>query len=781
MPSSYPPDGEESSNFAEADDRPIRRMAHRREMHLIDALFVIRKKIWMLIVSISLGLLFALLVTWLTERRYSSTVTIQVHKDSGSALSLNDLAGVGQQLGIGDEMSVELLTDETVIANDDIAIKVIENLALAEREPFVSLKHTAVLNGPDPSAWENDLEFRDSAVQLLESRLKVSVVKGTRLITVTYTDKDPQQAAAVANAVVEAYLNETTQQRYDATSKTSHWLTNQISDLKAKVSESQREVNEFRQKVGILGVSPVIDAEHGASSPEYDHAELDRLSDLNRQLTQAEVARISSEAVYQLAQTQNADVILGVASGQRGEGAGGASLFPAASQDIEELKELRMQEGKVKLELASNTVKYGAKNPIIVGLQSQVSELDGQIAQQMRRINQQAKNNLDLALATEKSIRQSVETEKGKIAQLNNSADQLLMLQQEEASSRTLYENLYGKLEAARVLSGAQSSNVTIVNPARVPARPSRPRPVQTVGLGFLAGLMVGLFGIFASNTRDDAISTPDDITLVEGASMLGLVPLFDRKSTSKGVPVAYGSEINQAAGPISPAWVLRSPKSVFAEAYRQIRTAILLSRPGRPPQVILFASALSGDGKTTTCFNTGFAFGLQGSRVLLIDADLRRPSLHIRLDLPNEGGLSQCLSSDLDPKTVIHRHRDLENVSILTAGPIPPMPSELLGSKKFVSLLESLKSEFDFIFIDAPPILVVTDAVVIAQSVDGVILVVKSGVTRRFFLRRTFELLGASRNRVLGIALNAVDVRSSEYNSSYGYYGDRNYYGNSK
>ena len=782
MPSSYPPNGEDSANYVEADDRPISRLAHRREIHLIDALYVIRKKKWLLISSVSLGLVLALLVTWGTERRYSSTVTIQIHKESGSALSLDDLGGVAQQIGIGDEVSVELLTDQTVIGNDNIAIKVIENLSLAGREPFVSLKHSAALNVSGASAWENDFDFRDSVIQLFESRLRVTVVKGTRLIDVTYTDKDPQLAAAVANAVVEAYLNETTQQRYDATSKTSHWLTNQISDLKAKVSESQKEVNDFREKAGILGVSPVVDSTHGAqNSPAYDNAELDHLSDLNRQLTQAEMARISAEAVYQLSQTQNADVILGVASSRGTDGtSGGASLFSPASEDIDVLKQLRLQEGKVKLELASNINKYGAKNPIIVALRSQLSEVDLQISQEMQRINQQAKNNFDLAVTTEKSVRASVEKEKGKIEQLNNSADQLLMLQQEEASNRTLYENLYGKLEAARVLSGSQSSNVTIVNPARVPSRPSRPRPVENVGMGLLAGLMLGLFAVFASNTRDDAISTPDDIAMVEGASMLGLVPLFDRRSTSKGMPVAYGSEVDTPTNHISAAWVLRSPKSVIAESYRQIRTAILLSRPGRPPQTILFASSLSGDGKTTTCFNTGFAFGLQGSRILLIDADLRRPSLHLRLDLPNESGLSQCLSSDLDPMTVIQRHRDLENVSILTAGPIPPMPSELLGSKKFVSLLESLKTHFDFIFIDAPPILVVTDAVVIAQAVDGVILVVKSGVTRRFFLRRVFDLLGASRNKVLGVTLNAVDVRSSEYNSSYGYYGDRNYYGNS-
>jgi capsular exopolysaccharide synthesis family protein len=750
-------------------------------MHLIDALFVIRRKIWLLVICIASGLLLAMLLTWAMERRYSSTVTIQVHKESGSALSLDDLSGVGAQIGVGDEMSVDLLTDQMVISNDDIAIKVIEDLSLADREPFVALPHTAVLNGAGSSSWEQDLGFRDQVIQLFRSRLRVSLVKGTRLIDVTYTDKDPKQAAMIANAVVDAYLNETTQQRYDATAKTSKWLTNQISDLKAKVSESQKEVNDFRQKAGILGVSPVVDAQHGVqSNPEYDHAELDRLSDLNRQLTQAEVTRITSEAIYRLSESQNADVFLGLASSQMSEGSPGASLFSAASEDIDLLKQLQVQKGKVKLELASYTNKYGAKNPIIVGLQNQLAELDTQIAQQMRRISLQAKNNFDLAVTTENSIRQSAENEKQKIAQLNNSADQLLMLQQEEASNRTLYENLYGKLEAARVLSGAQSSNITIVNPARVPSSPSRPKPVQNLGMGLLAGLMVGLFGVFASNTRDDAISTPEDISLIPGSSMLGLVPLFDRRSSSNGTPIAYGSEINQSADHISPAWVLRSPRSVFAESYRQIRTAILLSRSSKPPQTVLFASALSGDGKTTTCFNIGFAFGLQGSRVLLMDADLRRPTLHSRLDLPNDSGLSQCLSSDLDPMTVIHRHRDLENVSVLTAGPIPPMPSELLGSKKFLSLLETLKSQFDFIFIDAPPILVVTDAVLIAQAVEGVILVVKSGVTRRFFLRRVFDLLDVSRNKMLGIVLNAVDVRSSEYNSSYGYYGDRNYYGNS-
>lgn len=704
MAASYPSNGEGFRDRTEDDDRLVRPLAGRREMHLVDALFVLRKKLALILFCGSFGLLLALLATWMMQKRYSSTVTIQVHKESGSALSLDDLSGIGSQIGMGNEMSTELLTDETVIGNEDIAIKVIERLSLAGREPFVSLKRPQSSQDSGPDAWERDLDFRDRVVRLFQSRLRVSLVKGTRLITVTYSDQDPQQAAAIANAVVEAYLMEVTQQRYDATSKTSRWLTDQISNLKTKVSESQNEVNAFRQKVGIVGVPPVADAQHsGQSAFEYDHVELDRLADLNRQLTAAEVARISSEAIYHLTESEDADLFLGIESSQIANSPSGASLLSSASQDIGLLRQLRTQQGQLKLELATSMIKYGQKNPVIVGIQTQLAELDHQMAEEMRRIGIQAKNNFDLAAGMERSIRESVDKEKGKIAQLNNSADQLLMLQQEEASNRSLYESLYGKLEAAKVLAGAQSSNVTIVNPARVPSSPSRPKSVQNLALGLLAGLAVGIFAAFISTYREDAISTPDDASSLFGQSILGLIPLFARRERMRGTGGSPGAE-GQPATETSQAWVLRSPKSASAESYRQIRTAILLSRPSRPPQVLLFVSALSGDGKTTTCFNTGFAFGLQGSRVLLIDADLRRPSLHSILNIQNRGGLSQCLSSELDPRSVIQPLPELPNVSVLTAGPIPPAPSELLGSKRFLSLLESLKNEFDFIFIDAPP-----------------------------------------------------------------------------
>ena len=782
MPARPMLEGEDNLNRFEDEDQPLSRLASRREMHLSDALVVIRKKLWLITIWTFCGLVLALVATWLTQKRYSPTVTIEVHKEGGNSFSLDDLSGISSQLGGGDQMSVDLLTQQMIIGNENVAIKVMEDLSLAKHEPFVSLLEKSGAASSGNPSLEGDPVLRDRAVRLFQSRLRVTLVKGTRLIDVTYTDQDPRQAALVANAVVEAYVIEATQQRYDATSKTSSWLTNQLSDLKAKVSESQKEVSDFRQKAGLFGASPVIDTRHGAgggSSLPYDNLELERLTDMNRQLTAAEVNRISDEAIYRMTQSQNVDVLLGLESSTLASGIHGESIFSGGSQDMTTLKQLRAQAGQIKLELAANTTKYGVRNPIIVELRSQLSELDVQMTAEMRRVGLQAKNHFELAAATENSIRKTVEAEKQKISKLNNSADQLLLLQQEEASKRTLYQDLYSKLEAANVIAGVKSSNVTIVNPARIPASPSKPQPIQNVGLGILAGLAAGLFSAFASDFRNDAITTPDDLAGQTGHALLGLVPLVSRKSKIKGATSDPGVA-GQPDKSLPAAWVLRAPRSSTAEAYRQIRTAIFLSRPSQPPKTILFASSLSGDGKTTTCYNAGFAFALQGSRVLLIDADMRKPSLHAVLQLPNDRGLSQCLSSNLDPETVIHQHRDLENVYVLTSGPLPPTPSELLGSARFGELLETLKSSFDFIFIDAPPTLMVTDSVLIAQQVDGIVLIIRAGITRRAYLRRALELLSSSRHKLLGVILNAADLRSAEYGSAYKYYGDRTYYGDS-
>lgn len=758
------------------DENPlIRPLPARREIHLGEVVLLIRRRIWLILRWALAGVGFAVLLLLISHKQYSSTATIQVHNDSESSLSLGDLGGVASQVIGGDALSVDLLTQQVILQNENVALKVMQDLKLADHLPFSGLRaSTAGAENPF-----DDPAFRDKAVGLFQSRLRVTLVKGTRLIDVTYTDEDPKLAAQIANAVVDAYLVEVTQQRYDATSKTSEWLANQISGLKEKVGESQKQVNEFRQKAGLLGVSPVISAESGSiSGGGLDPVEMSRLTDLDKQLTQAEIARISNEAIDRLAGSMDSDLLLGV-EGNPSAGDSGGSLLSAAHLDLSMLHQLRARKGQLKQELAAN-VGRGAKNPITIGIQSQIEEVDKQIGQEMQRLNLQTKKQLELSAAAERAIRGEVEKEKARIAGLNNSADQLLLLQQEEASNRALYESLYGKLEAANVLAGAKSSNVTIVNPARVPSRPSKPKPAINIALGLFAGLALGLVSAFAGAYLNDVIMTPDDIQSGMNLGILGIVPRFNGKSKGKArVDKKIAEDAESASEDKNYAtWVVSDSRSATAEAFRQIRTAILLSRPGHAPKSVLFSSSMSGDGKSTTCLNLGFAFAVQGSKVLVIDGDLRKPTIHKKLGLPNVSGLSQCLSSNIDPETVIQQNKDVPSLHVLTSGPVPPTPAELLGSKAFAEVLDHLKERYDFIFIDAPPLNLVTDAVLVAQVADGIVLVVRAGVTRRVYLRQALHFLSGTRRNMLGVVLNAVDVNSSQYGAYYGYYGDKSYYG---
>ncbi|WP_160114950.1 GumC family protein [Bryocella elongata] len=741
-------------------------------MHLSDALVILRKKLWLIVGCVVVGVGLAVLLTSLMQRRFSSTVTIEVHKEGGTSLSLEDLSGAGQQLIGGDQLSVDLLTQQAVIGNENIAMKVLEDLGLTNSQPFLALR-PANATASGQSLLETDPTYRDSAVNLFQSRLKITLVKGTRLVNVTYTDADPKQAARVANAVVEAYLISSTQQRYDATSKTSAWLTNQLSDLKNKVAESQRRVDDFRQKVGIIGAPTMSSAGSPQVGSDLGSVELARLNDLNAQLTAAETVRIAAEAAYRMTQSRDADVVLGIDSSQL-NGAPGA----LASLDTVRLHQLRTQTGQLEVQISAETQKYGPRNPAILSLKSELAELQRQTNEEISRVGNQAARNLDLARKTEDGLLQSVDREKLRLGHMTTSADQLLLLEQEETSNRTLYQDLYGKLEAANILAGAKSSNVTIVNPARVPSGPSRPQPVQNIALGFLAGLATGLFLAFATAYHNDVLSTPEEVASLTSLPLLGLVPQAGkRRRWAYAYPYAPTKKADAAAESEGKfAWVLKAPRSVVAEACRQIRTAILLSR-AEQPRTLLFTSSFSGEGKSTLTSNMAFAFGLQGSRVLLMDADMRRPTLHTKLGLTNGSGLSQCLTSDIDPASVIQVHPDMDKVHVMTSGPVPPAPSELLGSPRFVKLLEQMKKEYDYVFIDSPPVLLVTDAVLTSTLVDGVILVVRSGVTRRTPLRRALEQLAPSRNRLLGLILNAADIESSEFGGGYKYYGDSTYY----
>jgi capsular exopolysaccharide synthesis family protein len=529
-----------------------------------------------------------------------------------------------------------------------------------------------------------------------------------------------------------------------------------------------------------MGLPLSIGGKQGSAAQPIssDNAPLERLIALNEDLTNAEVARISKEAIYRLTETQDPDVVLGIGSSTLASGIGAGSPVGPGSEELTLLANLREQEGALKVQLASDITKYGTKNPAIVQLHNQIAALDGQIHDELGRIRLRTKNELDLAKLAEDGIRQRVEAQEQEVNKTSTKADQLLLLQEEALSDRSLYDDLYTKLEEANVAAGIHASNITLVDPARVSPLPSSPKPVRGCAIFTAIGLFFGLAVAFLQNYFDDSIVTPDDLDSISSNSVIGVVPDF---AQGRGRGYGYGARAKAQAdvqATNAKSWIIQAPRSQVAEAYRTFRTAIMLSQPEHPPKSILITSGSPGEGKSTTAFNTAMAFAVQGARVLLIDADLRRGKTLPGTNLPKGAGLSTYLTSSASSADHIVQSDECDTLFQMQAGPIPPNPAELIGSRRFTELLTEMKAKFDFVFIDSPPVLLVTDAQLISPLTDGYIVVARSNSTTKRQFRRIMNLMREPNPRSLGVLLNAADTSSAAY-TEYGYYGGKHdYYG---
>jgi polysaccharide biosynthesis transport protein len=750
------------------------------DLELRDIVTILRRRKGIVLLAFALGLALAALLVLVSPKKYSSTATIEINKESSNELGTVDLSGIASGLGGDNEINMDLLTQQAVIMSDDTALSVIERLKLDSTPPYAippASGHRYLDLGQERGLpLEQATLQRDRLLRMFRSRLHVTLIKGTRLIDVTYTDTDPNRSTAVANAVVDAYMNEYTQARYQASSRASSWLANQLADLKDKVSTSQAKADQFQRESGLTGltISPSFSSESPgapeAAPSSSDNVPLERLLELNRDLTNARVARIAKEAIYRMTETQDPDVVLGIGSSSLASDLGPGSPLSQGSSDLALLQQLRQQQAQLMIELASSSVKYGANNPAMVQLHDQNDALDAQIRTELERIRTRAKNDLDLATLAETGIQQQVTAQEQEVNKVAAKADQLMLLQEEALSNREIYQNLYSKLEGASVTAGIKASNITLVNPARVPAQPSSPRTTLALGLGGMLGLLLGLIAAFLWNYFDDSIATPEQVELATTVPLIGAIPDFTQKQNAvRRYGIASRSQGTPEAK--SNSWLLRAPRSHTSEAYRALRTALLMSRAEKPPKVILIMSGSPGEGKSTTCLNTAAAFAIQGERVLYLDADLRRPQAHLAFNCANDVGLSSCLTSGLSYEQALRTYPEIESLFLLPAGPHPPNPSELLGSKRFLELLNKLKNDFDYIFIDSPPVLLVTDAQLLSTLTDGYVMVLRSNKTTRRALQRSLALMQAPAAMALGIVVNALSATSAAY-SGYGYYG---------
>jgi len=527
------------------------------------------------------------------------------------------------------------------------------------------------------------------------------------------------------------------------------WLKNQLVDLQMKVESSQQKLVQYQKEHEILGID------------EKQNITTAKLDELNKALTAAESDRMDKESVYRLVQSGDVET---VASAVSTLDAAGAGTQPASSL----LESLRSKEADLKIQAAQLNTQFGPSYPKLAQLNSQLKEVDAQMLLETKKVAGKVRGQYMAALQRENLLHDALEKQKQEENKLNESAIDYSILKRDLDSYRQLYEGLMEKMKEAGVSAGLKSNNFRIVDVARVPTGPIEPNIPRNLAFAFLLGLTSGVGLAFLQEGLDNTVRTAEQAQMISGLPPLGMIPLPAKTAREGANPkrLVIAKSSKEAVELVAQS----RPHSQMAESYRALRTSLLLTNLGAPPKVIMVTSALPQEGKTTTSMNTALVLAQKGIRVLLIDADLRRPSIHKILGMGPRSGLSNVLTGSATLQQTITRSSILPNLSILPAGTPPPNPAELLASSNMRDVLEELRGQYDHIVVDTPPTLSVTDAVVLSPRADAIVLVIRSGQTTKQALRRSRDVLAQVNAKVSGVLLNAVDLSSPDYYYYYEY-----------
>lgn len=744
---------------------------------------VLTKRWGWIIGSIVICVLLAIVATLATKPTYEATATIELNKSSSGSLDLG-LGDLSQLTSGGEGLQTDLQTETAILQGDSLALAVIQQLKLASQPTFRTKGRMArILSSEQTLPLEEAPQTRSWLLKSFGSHLKVQPVHGTRLIRVTYESRDPKQAAEIANALIDSYKNQYRQSHYNAAAETSDWLSRQLSDLKANVEDSAKKLTDFERESGILSfnATPTDSGKESVGEGQIHSVVIQKLDALNAELTVAEANRIAREAVYRIAETGSADAVLGLGSNPLA--AQSNSLVLTQGGGLSNLEQLRKQQNLLKINLAEASTTYGANNRHLKDIQIQMSTLDEQIREEIQQIIKRAEVDFQLAKQTESEIRREFVQQQAEASKLNEKAVQFAVLSQEAFSRKKLYEDLYTKLQEANVSAGIKATNITVVDPARSQSIPIRPKHVNNVMMGMLLGIFVGLSVAFTLDNFDRTVNTPLQVEEITGRPVIGTIPIFDDKVGTYGAQLLRSRRKTVTAAPIGPTSIrmLTQPSSAAAEAFRALRTSIMLSRAGGGPKTILVTSCIPGEGKTTVTTNLAVAFAQHNKKVIIVESDMRRPRIKHAMDVSNEAGLSNVLAGSLTIDQAIIHGVQLPMLDVMPAGPYPPMPSEMLGSATFDELLQQLRSRYDIVLIDSPPTLLVTDAVAISTKTDAVIWVSQAGIVTRPQLVRAAELIERNRMPVIGFVVNKLSNRSADYRYGYGYEYLGSYYGEEK
>ncbi len=716
------------------------------ESALRDYLRVLIKRKWIVLTCVVVIFTAVAIATLRSTPIYEAAGSIAINKLDPGLINFKDSASGG----VDYYDPADLDTEVSIVKSDLLALQVIKQLGLDKRPEFGG-------SGKPPS---NSLELTTDALQPDSARtsallggfkgsLRVSLRPNTRIIEIRYRSPDKALAARVVNTLINTYIEQNFKTRFESTMQASEWLSKQLVDLQTKVETSQEKLVKYQKEHEILGID------------EKQNITTAKLDELNKTLTAAESARMEKEAVYRLVQSGDPDTVAAAATGADANNGG-----PAVNSSL--LEKLRAQRADLKVQVAEVGTQFGPSYPKVAQLNNQLKEVDAQVQGEMTKIAARLRGDYLAALQREKMLRDALEKQKQEANKLNESAIEYSLLKRDVESNRTLYEGLLEKLKEAGVTAGLRSNNFRIVDVARVPTGPSEPNIPRNLAFALALGLTTGVGLAFLLEGIDNTVRTPEQAQVVAALPSLGMIPLGSKVGTETSRARLTVASSREAVELVTQS----RPQSQMAESYRALRTSLLLTSAGAPPKVILVTSALPQEGKTTTSINCAIVLAQKGARVLLLDADLRRPGIHKTLSMGPCSGLSNVLTGSTALQPAIVRSGLLPTLYVLPAGTPPPNPAELLASSNMQDVLDQLREEYDHIVIDTPPTLSVTDAVVMSTRADAVVLVIRSGHTTKQALRRARDLLMRVNAKVSGVLLNAVDLSSPDYYYYYEYQG---------
>ena len=674
-----------------------------------------------------------IVVTLLTRPAYEATARIEIDP-SGEKFSLETSGGAGA-------LDPEYLeTQAQVLQGDSLAVAVIRKLHLDQNSAVMAKFDASKVKSPNAKTADSlQLTAAESFALLnFKENLRVKRDTASRLILVNFTSSDPELAAQVSNTLVQSFIDQSFQTRHDAVMKSSEWLSRQLDDIRKKMDDSTAALGQMQQTLGVADIDT-------NKSTFTEH-----MGELSRQQTQAQTERIQLQA--QLKNTDNPDSLLEVRTN---------SVVQQLSQKLAE----------DRAALSQALVVYGANHPTAKKLQSQVDELQTQLGLQKKAIVSSMRASYAAAQTREGMMSAEM---KGTSKELDKVA-RYTTLKKEVEANVALYNSLYARIKEAGISAASKSVDIQVVDPARVPDEPIRPRRLVNLAVGLLAALVGGIGLAFIREEFDNKLRSPEDIRRWIGSANVSIIPVIS-ESENHSVKMGWSNKVvgalpAHAGDSKTDMFFLERPNSPEGEAVQALYASIMLSWPNNPPQTLLIVSAFPGEGKTTVALNLSYALA-QHANTCLVDADLRRGRVANAFSLPAGQGLGDVLSGDATLESSLLEVPGMSNLSILPAGRSKGNFGQLVCSEKMEHTLAGLRERFRFVVIDSAPILPFVDGRALSTLADAVILVGRSGITTRQAMRRSVELISEVHGApILQVVLNAAHMETTDYKYyRYGY-----------